>query len=155
MPPLSEYVIKQSGIGRIVMFVAKTDPERHIAQLAKSIIDKWSKQIFELHDTYSIHESYSPRRPQQSPVSAKLKEKKFLASNQNNNTVQITKGKTGRRARVPDNIAMDFVYRPESNIVETNKSKTPGYWESMFSKKAKKSSSKSSSLGITKSKRLV
>lgn len=152
MPPLSEFVIKQSGIGRIVMFIAKTDPERQISNLAKSIIDKWSKQIFELHDTYSSQENYYPKRSQHSPSSTKLKEKKLLA---NNSSTETNKKVKGNRARIPDKIAMDFVYRPESNMVESNKSKSSGYWESMFSKKSKKSSSRTSSLGITKSKRLV
>lgn len=133
MPMLSEFVIKQSGIGRIVMFIYKTDPERIISQMAKSIIDRWSKQIFERNDSHNRSESfYHQKRPSQKSTSfnTKLKETDLLA----NKTTETPNKTKVYRAQIPEKTSFDFVYQPESSVTEA-KSKTKQSWDLMKNRK--------------------
>lgn len=132
----------------------KTDPEREIQNVAKGLINKWSRPIFELNNSYSdgSDDYESPRRSHHvegtNRNTLKLREESLVRKSEITSPGQ--KSTRVQRAEAPAKTSMDFVIRPESNI-ESPKPKAKSQLELMFAKK-KKPLTKGSTLGITKPK---
>lgn len=130
----------------------KTDPEREIQLNAKGLINKWSRPIFELNNSYNEAPDFEPRRDQRDETqksTVRLREESLVRRKE-----ESPQGKGKKRilrAEAPAKTSIDFVIRPES-VIESPKTKPKSYLESVFAKKKKTITNRGTSLGITKPK---
>ncbi|XP_072997727.1 LOW QUALITY PROTEIN: protein IWS1 homolog 1-like [Typha latifolia] len=118
--------LKKSGLGKVIMFLSKSDEETTAnRKLAKELVDKWSRPIFNkstrFEDMRSFDDERVPyRRPSlKKPVSS---DAGFQSRDDDLDLAEFSQGrKTGQaasrqHASRPEALPLDFVVRPQSKI---------------------------------------
>ncbi|TYI52285.1 hypothetical protein E1A91_D12G236700v1 [Gossypium mustelinum] len=128
--------LKKSGLGKVIMFLSKSDEETTSnRKLAKDLVDKWSRPIFNkstrFEDMRNVDDDRVPlRRP---PVKRPANRAAAMESRDGDFDLDISRDQKSRRstsaqdasrsesssrlhASRPDATPMDFVVRPQSKI---------------------------------------
>ncbi|KAL4334822.1 hypothetical protein GQ457_07G011980 [Hibiscus cannabinus] len=128
--------LKRSGLGKVIMFLSKSDEETTSnRKLAKDLVDKWSRPIFNkstrFEDMRNVDDDRVPmRRP---PVKRPANRAASMSSRDGDFDLDITRDHKSSRslsgqnssrsesssrqhASRPDATPMDFVVRPQSKI---------------------------------------
>ncbi|KAL1136438.1 hypothetical protein V6Z11_A12G239500 [Gossypium hirsutum] len=128
--------LKKSGLGKVIMFLSKSDEEATSnRKLAKDLVDKWSRPIFNkstrFEDMRNVDDDRVPlRRP---PVKRPANRAAAMESRDGDFDLDISRDQKSRRstsaqdasrsesssrlhASRPDATPMDFVVRPQSKI---------------------------------------
>ncbi|KAG2270155.1 hypothetical protein Bca52824_064710 [Brassica carinata] len=123
--------LKKSGLGKVIMFLSKSDEETTSnRRLAKDLVDKWSRPIFNkstrFEDMRNLDEDRAPyRRP---PVKKPINKASTMESRDGDFDLDIRQRKSGLTSvRVrgdssrnmtmrPEATPMDFLIRPQSKI---------------------------------------
>ncbi|MBA0863047.1 hypothetical protein Goshw_016092 [Gossypium schwendimanii] len=128
--------LKKSGLGKVIMFLSKSDEETTSnRKLAKDLVDKWSRPIFNkstrFEDVRNVDDDRVPlRRP---PVKRPANRAAAMESRDGDFDLDISRDQKSRRstsaqdasrlesssrlhASRPDATPMDFVVRPQSKI---------------------------------------
>ncbi|XP_024516045.1 protein IWS1 homolog 1 [Selaginella moellendorffii] len=113
--------LKKSGLGKVVMFLSKLDEETPSnKKLAKDLVDKWSRPLFQKSTRYEHLRNYDEERP----IARKAQPKKRVMRNSveddllDDGSEEAKPGQPGYRnhASRPEAVAMDFVVRPQSKV---------------------------------------
>ncbi|CAI5497214.1 unnamed protein product [Closterium sp. Naga37s-1] len=122
--------LKESGLGRVVMFLSKL-PEETVQnrKLARDLVDMWSRPIFEKSTHYrDLRDDYD--RPTRPPPSQREDASAHESSHSRPDDLDLDNageakgeaeegaGKKRVMTRVPQPMAMDFRVRPESKVTE-------------------------------------
>lgn len=124
--------LKKSGLGKVIMFLSKSDEETTSnRRLAKDLVDKWSRPIFNkstrFEDMRTLDEDRAPyRRP---PVKKPVNKASTMESRDGDFDLDIRQRKSGltsgqssrgdsyrNMTMRPEATPMDFVIRPQSKI---------------------------------------
>ncbi|KAF5205331.1 Transcription factor iws1 [Thalictrum thalictroides] len=114
--------LKKSGIGKVIMFLSKTDeeivPNR---KLARALVDKWSRPLYNKSTRFDQEMRSSSMIHDEKPLSKKPASTKVLVLKDNDIDLSAKKetGKpSSRREYVtkPEALALDFTVRPLSKI---------------------------------------
>jgi transcription factor SPN1 len=165
--PITENHLQESRIGRIVMFLLKNDSETPANKtLAKKLIDKWSRPVFELSSNWmdlQYHDEVRTLRklgrpapgavqPQQQPADDEMLDTKQEAAPPNKK-LKVT----DFLARMPEKSTMEFTVRPMSAIDPESKGQRQLSATEMLERKLKKTKgsgeSRHSTVGLTKANR--
>ncbi|XP_057526604.1 protein IWS1 homolog 1-like [Amaranthus tricolor] len=117
--------LKKSGLGKVIMFLSRSDEETTSnRKLAKDLVDKWSRPIFNkstrFEDMKHVEEERIYRRP---PV--KKATHKASGMESKDDDLDLSKSSSGREsgasasrlhASRPEATVMDFTIRPQSKI---------------------------------------
>ena len=128
IPPLSQEMLKQSGIGKAVMYLYRHPKEvKSNKERCGRLVNKWSRPIFNNSDDYTtISKEERLKRDMQMMAMGRNSQNKEneTPSNLNENGEPLKPGDKGwcYRARVPMPCGKDFVARPKwkSNVDMTN-----------------------------------
>lgn len=163
--PVSEGHLQESRIGRIVMFLLKNEAETTANKvLAKKLIDKWSRPVFELssnwtdlqyHDEVRNLRKLAPTRPVAAPADPGDEE---LLTSQQEVTIPARKLKvTDFLARMPEKSTMEFTVRPLSAVDPETKGTRVLSATELLERKLRKTKpsgeGRYTSVGITKANR--
>jgi len=123
--PIENSHLKDSGIGKVVMFLWKhpneTKPNKKIAQ---SLIERWSRPIFGLSASYAdlAENEENLHRPAKRPLNVTSRQMVSDASlDEDKKTSTPPKQSTIYHARIPKATGLDFMRRPISKVEETPK----------------------------------
>ncbi|XP_024379704.1 protein IWS1 homolog 1 [Physcomitrium patens] len=117
--------LKKSGLGKVVMFLSRL-PEETPAnkKLARDLVDKWSRPIFQKSTRYEDLRTYDEERPL--PRRAPMKKAPAKHANVDRGddldilqgSQELKRGDPGYRqhASRPEALPLDFVRRPESKV---------------------------------------
>ncbi|KAG2270153.1 hypothetical protein Bca52824_064708 [Brassica carinata] len=124
--------LKKSGLGKVIMFLSKSDEETTSnRRLAKDLVDKWSRPIFNkstrFEDMRNLDEDRAPyRRP---PVKKPVNKASTMESRDGDFDLDIRQRKSGltsgqssrgdssrNMTMRPEATPMDFLIRPQSKI---------------------------------------
>ncbi|KAK1320990.1 hypothetical protein QJS10_CPA03g01646 [Acorus calamus] len=96
--------LKKSGLGKVVMFLSRSDKETTSnRKLAKELVDKWSRPIFNKSTRFEDMRTYDDERTPFRRSSLKKGSKSGQLASR-------------RHASRPETLAMDFAVRPQSKI---------------------------------------
>ncbi|CAM8946706.1 unnamed protein product [Rhodiola kirilowii] len=117
--------LKRSGLGKVIMFLSKSDEETTSnRKLAKDLVDKWSRPIFNkstrFEDMRSLEEERAPYRR---PI-AKKSSNKSGGMESRDDDLDLPRHSQGSKpgdssARLttrPEALSLDFTIRPQSKI---------------------------------------
>jgi transcription factor SPN1 len=117
--------LKKSGLGKVVMFLSRL-PEETPAnkKLARDLVDKWSRPIFQKSTRYEDLRTYDEDRPLPRRTPAKKPPVKRANMDKGDDLDmlqgqrELKRGDPGYRqhASRPEALALDFVRRPESKV---------------------------------------
>lgn len=117
--------LKKSGLGKVVMFLSRL-PEETAAnkKLARDLVDKWSRPIFQKSTRYEDLRSYDEDRPapRRTPVKKAPMKRANIDRGDDLDMLQgqkeLKRGDPGYRqhASRPEALPLDFVRRPESKV---------------------------------------
>ncbi|XP_074589674.1 protein IWS1 homolog 1-like [Curcuma longa] len=118
--------LKKSGLGKVIMFLSKSDEETTAnRKLAKELVDKWSRPIFNKSTRFEDMRRFDDDRvPYRRPPSQKQVAKSTAVQSREDDLdlPQFSQGrKTGisasrQHASRPEAMSMDFVVRPQSKV---------------------------------------
>lgn len=120
--------LKKSGLGKVIMFLSRTDEEATAnRKLARDLVDKWSRPIFQKSTRYEDLRNFDEERPPPPRPSVKKPTVKSSAGFQSrggddldivDGSQEPKPGQPGYRfhAAVPEALPLDFVVRPSSKI---------------------------------------
>ncbi|XP_057448682.1 protein IWS1 homolog 1-like [Lotus japonicus] len=116
--------LKRSGLGKVIMFLSKSDEEINVnRKLAKELVDKWSRPIFNkstrFEDMRNIEDERAPfRRPSVKKPANKAAGMQSRDSDLDLDLPQPRSGQSSSRqhASRPEATPMDFVIRPQSKV---------------------------------------
>ncbi|MBA0735971.1 hypothetical protein Gogos_019770 [Gossypium gossypioides] len=128
--------LKKSGLGKVIMFLSKSDEETTSnRKLAKELVDKWSRPIFNkstrFEDMRNVEDDRVPlrrpsvKRPTNRAASMESRDGDFdLDISRDHKSGRSSSGQNASRsesssrlhASRPDATPMDFVVRPQSKI---------------------------------------
>lgn len=116
--------LKKSGLGKVIMFLSKSDEEINVnRKLAKDLVDKWSRPIFNkstrFEDMRSVEDDRVPfRRPSVKKPTNKAAGMESRDSDLDLELSQPRSGQSSSRqhASRPEATPLDFVIRPQSKI---------------------------------------
>lgn len=114
--------LKKSGLGKVIMFLSRSDEETTSnRKLAKDLVDKWSRPIFNkstrFEDMRNVEEERVYRRP---PVKKPANKSSGLESKDDD--LEFSSGRKAgpsasrQHASRPEATPMDFLIRPQSKI---------------------------------------
>ncbi|KAH7298173.1 hypothetical protein KP509_25G030500 [Ceratopteris richardii] len=119
--------LKRSGLGKVIMFLSKSDEEGAAnRKLARDLVDKWSRPIFQKSTRYEDLRKYDDERPP--PPRPPLKKPAMKATARfdtrgddldlTENSHEPKPGEPGYRlhASRPEALPLDFVIRPLSKV---------------------------------------
>ncbi|WOL09278.1 hypothetical protein Cni_G18031 [Canna indica] len=118
--------LKKSGLGKVIMFLSKSDEETTAnRKLAKELVDKWSRPIFNKSTRYEDMRSYEDDRTPYRRPSAQKQVAKSTGLQSRDDDLDLAEFSQGRRSGLPaarqhasrpEALALDFVVRPQSKI---------------------------------------
>lgn len=117
--------LKKSGLGKVIMFLSKSDEETTSnRKLAKELVDKWSRPIFQKSTRFEDMRRYDDerpppyRRPQMKKPSSSSSGMESRDDDLDADFSQRKSGQSGSRqhASRPEASPLDFVIRPQSKI---------------------------------------
>lgn len=119
--------LKKSGLGKVIMFLSKSDEEGSAnRKLARDLVDKWSRPIFQKSTRYEDLRRYDDERPPPPRPSVKKPAMKaaarFDARGDDLDMIENSRdpkpGEPGYRlhASRPEALPLDFVVRPLSKV---------------------------------------
>ncbi|XLT59097.1 hypothetical protein HN873_051701 [Arachis hypogaea] len=116
--------LKKSGLGKVIMFLSKSDEEINVnRKLAKELVDKWSRPIFNKSTRFEdMRNAEEDRIPFRRPTVKKLANKAAgLESRDGDLDLEFSQPRSGQsssrqHASRPEATPLDFVIRPQSKI---------------------------------------
>lgn len=120
--------LKKSGLGKVIMFLSKSDEEGSAnRKLARDLVDKWSRPIFQKSTRYEDLRNYDDERPPPPRPPVKKSAMKSAARFDSrggddldliDNSQDPKPGQPGYRlhASRPEALPLDFVVRPLSKV---------------------------------------
>ncbi|XP_047327795.1 protein IWS1 homolog 1 [Impatiens glandulifera] len=116
--------LKKSGLGKVIMFFSKSDEETTSnKRLAKELVDKWSRPIFNKSTRFEDMRGYEDERPPMRRPSAKKPMRKGSGMQSRDDDLDLAEvqGKdvgqsSSRLTTRPEAMSMDFIVRPQSKI---------------------------------------
>ncbi|XP_054810503.1 protein IWS1 homolog 1 [Prosopis cineraria] len=116
--------LKKSGLGKVIMFLSKSDEEISVnRKLAKELVDKWSRPIFNkstrFEDMRNMDDDRIPfRRP---PVKKPANKASGMESRDGDLDLEFSQRKSGQSSTRqlttrPEATPLDFVVRPPSKV---------------------------------------
>ncbi|CAL0331605.1 unnamed protein product [Lupinus luteus] len=116
--------LKKSGLGKVIMFLSKSDEEINLnRKLAKDLVDKWSRPIFNkstrFEDMRNVEEERVPyRRPSVKKPANKAAGMESRDGDLDLDLSQPRSGQSSSRQLTsrPEATPLDFVIRPQSKI---------------------------------------
>ncbi|NP_001149167.1 IWS1 C-terminus family protein [Zea mays] len=116
--------LKKSGLGKVIMFLSKSDEETTAnRKLAKELVDKWSRPIFNKSTRFEDMKRYDDerapyRRPQMKEPSSSSSGMESRDDDLDADFSQRKSGQSSSRqhASRPEASPLDFVIRPQSKI---------------------------------------
>ncbi|RZC27920.1 protein IWS1 homolog 1-like [Glycine soja] len=116
--------LKKSGLGKVIMFLSKSDEEISAnRKLAKELVDKWSRPIFNkstrFEDMRNVEDDRVPyRRPS---VKKPANKSAGMESRDSDLDLELSQPRSGQsssrqHASRPEATPLDFVVRPQSKI---------------------------------------
>ncbi|KAH8936017.1 hypothetical protein BDL97_17G061700 [Sphagnum fallax] len=119
--------LKKSGLGKVVMFLSRLPEETPInKKLARDLVDKWSRPLFQKSTRYEDLRSYDEERPQpqRTPLKKPASRPRLMDSRPGDEldmlheSEELRPGDVGYRqhASRPEALPLDFVRRPESKV---------------------------------------
>ncbi|XP_073284921.1 protein IWS1 homolog 1-like [Primulina huaijiensis] len=117
--------LKKSGLGKVIMFFSKSDEETTAnRKLAKELVDKWSRPIFNKSTRFEDMKNFEHERAFRSPSVKKVMSKAGAMASRDDDLdlAEFSQGaKSGQsssrqHASRPEAMSMDFVVRPQSKV---------------------------------------
>ncbi|KAL0393704.1 UNVERIFIED_CONTAM: Phosphomevalonate kinase, peroxisomal [Sesamum latifolium] len=117
--------LKKSGLGKVIMFLSKSDEETTAnRKLAKELVDKWSRPIFNKSTRFEDMKNFEDERVFRRPPVKKVMNKTAGMSSRDDDLdlAEFSQGsKSGQsssrqHASRPEAMSMDFVVRPQSKV---------------------------------------
>ncbi|KAJ6826752.1 protein IWS1-like protein 1-like [Iris pallida] len=116
--------LKKSGLGKVIMFLSKSDEETTSnRKLAKELVDKWSRPIFNKSTRFEDMRRYDDERiPYRRPPSKKPMTKSDGLDSRDDDLDEFSQGpKSGhgasrQHASRPEALPLDFAIRPQSKV---------------------------------------
>ncbi|KAL6549832.1 hypothetical protein OROMI_020320 [Orobanche minor] len=116
--------LKRSGLGKVIMFLSKSDEETTAnKRLAKELVDKWSRPIFNKSTRFEDMKNFEDERSSRRPPAKKVSKAAGMSSRDDDlDLAKLSQGsKSGQsssrqHASRPEAMSMDFVVRPQSKI---------------------------------------
>ncbi|KNA17452.1 hypothetical protein SOVF_079830 [Spinacia oleracea] len=115
--------LKKSGLGKVIMFLSRSDEETTTnRKLAKDLVDKWSRPIFNKSTNFEHMRNVEDERVYRRPA---VKKQANKASGMESKDDDLDEFKSGRKAGPsasrlhasrPEATPMDFLIRPQSKI---------------------------------------
>ncbi|KAK8955980.1 hypothetical protein KSP40_PGU007956 [Platanthera guangdongensis] len=115
--------LKRSGLGKVIMFLSRSDEETTgNRKLAKELVDKWSRPIFNKSTRFEDMRGYEDERiPYRRPTSKPVNKSPELES-RDDDVDEFSQGKKSRQAASrqhafrPEASPLDFLVRPQSKV---------------------------------------
>ncbi|XP_051146139.1 protein IWS1 homolog 1-like [Andrographis paniculata] len=117
--------LKKSGLGKVIMFLSKSEEETTSnRKLAKELVDKWSRPIFNKSTRFEDMKNFEEERPFKRPSAKKAMNKGAGMSSRDDDldlagySQSSKSGQSSSRqhASRPEAMSMDFVVRPQSKV---------------------------------------
>ncbi|KAK7366996.1 hypothetical protein VNO80_09001 [Phaseolus coccineus] len=115
--------LKKSGLGKVIMFLSKSDEEISVnRKLAKELVDKWSRPIFNKSTRFEdMRNVEDDRVPFRRPSVKKPTNKAAGISRDSDLDLEISQPRAGesssrQHASRPEATPLDFIIRPQSKI---------------------------------------
>lgn len=115
--------LKKSGLGKVIMFLSKSDEEINAnRKLAKELVDKWSRPIFNKSTRFEdMRNMEDDRVPFRRPTVKKPANKAAGISRDSDLDLELSQPRAGQsssrqHASRPEATPLDFVIRPQSKI---------------------------------------
>ncbi|XP_020959228.1 protein IWS1 homolog 1 [Arachis ipaensis] len=116
--------LKKSGLGKVIMFLSKSDEEINVnRKLAKELVDKWSRPIFNKSTRFEdMRNAEDDRIPFRRPTVKKPANKAAgMESRDGDLDLEFSQPRSGQsssrqHASRPEATPLDFVIRPQSKI---------------------------------------
>ncbi|KAG9150478.1 hypothetical protein Leryth_010856 [Lithospermum erythrorhizon] len=116
--------LKKSGLGKVIMFLSKSDEETSSnRKLAKELVDKWSRPIFNKSTRFEDMRNHEEERAAFRRPSLKRPSSKSGSMDSRDDDLDLSQGpKAGPsssrmlHASRPEAMSMDFVVRPQSKV---------------------------------------
>ncbi|KAL8490237.1 hypothetical protein ACS0TY_025465 [Phlomoides rotata] len=118
--------LKKSGLGKVIMFLSKSDEETTSnRKLAKELVDKWSRPIFNKSTRFEDMKNFEDERMYRRPPPARRAPSNASGSASRDDDLDLAGISQGRKsgqsssrqgASRPEAMSMDFVVRPQSKV---------------------------------------
>ncbi|CAA0812067.1 Transcription elongation factor (TFIIS) family protein [Striga hermonthica] len=116
--------LKKSGLGKVIMFLSKSDEETTSnRKLAKELVDKWSRPIFNKSTRFEDMKNFEDERALRRPPTKRVNKAAGMSSQDDDlDLAKLSQGsKSGQsssrqHASRPEAMSMDFVVRPQSKV---------------------------------------
>ncbi|KAH6763379.1 Transcription elongation factor family protein [Perilla frutescens var. hirtella] len=117
--------LKKSGLGKVIMFLSKSDEETTSnRKLAKELVDKWSRPIFNKSTRFEDMKNFEDERAYRRPPAKKVMSNAAGRASRDDDLdlPELSQGrKSGpsssrQHASRPEAMSMDFVVRPQSKV---------------------------------------
>lgn len=118
--------LKKSGLGKVVMFLSRLPEETSTnKKLARDLVDKWSRPIFQKSTRYEDLRTYDEERPmpRRTPMKKPVPKRAQLDRGGDEldmmqQSEELKRGDAGYRqhASRPEALPLDFVRRPQSKV---------------------------------------
>ncbi|PKU64516.1 protein IWS1 homolog 1-like [Dendrobium catenatum] len=114
--------LKQSGLGKVIMFLSRSDEEATSnRKLAKELVDRWSRPIFNKSTRFEDLRSYEDeripyRRPAPKPVNIPEQESRDEDLDEFSQRKKSLQAASRQHASLPEASPLVFVVRPQSKI---------------------------------------
>ncbi|KAK6117009.1 hypothetical protein DH2020_049253 [Rehmannia glutinosa] len=117
--------LKKSGLGKVIMFFSKSDEETTAnRKLAKELVDKWSRPVFNKSTRFEDMKNFEDERNFRRPSANKVMSKGAGEASRDDDldlselSLRQNSGQSSSRqhASRPEAKSMDFVVRPQSKV---------------------------------------
>ncbi|XP_008777045.1 protein IWS1 homolog 1-like [Phoenix dactylifera] len=118
--------LKKSGLGKVIMFLSKSDEETTSnRKLAKELVDKWSRPIFNKSTRFEDMRSLDDERVPYRRPSSQKPANKAMGLESRDDDLDLAEFSQGRRsgqaasrqhASRPEALPLDFIVRPQSKV---------------------------------------
>ncbi|CAN6442698.1 unnamed protein product [Victoria cruziana] len=118
--------LKRSGLGKVIMFLSRSDEETTSnKKLARELVDKWSRPIFQKSTRFEDMKTYDDERVPIRKSSAKMAAGNAGGFQSRDDDLDLVgfshepkSGQSASRQQVsrPEAVALDFLVRPQSKV---------------------------------------